>query len=86
MVILQGSSAPLQVSRRVDKKLLEKRDLLLAQGILIKENDRCIFQRDYLFKTPSGASGLLLLGSSNGWQDWKTKQAVSLHDYIGRKK
>jgi hypothetical protein len=43
-----------------------------------------MFQRDYLFQTPSGASMFLLLATSNGWLDWETEQGVTLQEYQGR--
>jgi hypothetical protein len=64
--------------------MIEKRDELVSKGTLIKQGDNVVFTKDYLFKTPSGASGFLLLGSSNGWVDWKSTQGVTLHEYQGR--
>jgi predicted GIY-YIG superfamily endonuclease len=84
MVVLQGSTAPFDVKRKTDPRIIEKRSALLSKGILVREGNNSLFQRDYLFKTPSGASAFLLLGSSNGWVDWKTLQGVTLHDYHQR--
>lgn len=84
MVVLKGSSAPFVTTRQSEPRLVQKRDELLAKGILTRDGDRFIFQRDYLFKTPSGASCLLLMASSNGWLDWKTRNGVTLNDYQGR--
>ena len=70
--------------RKTTQDYFDKRDALIAKGVLAKEDERFIFQRDYLFKTPSGATQLLLLGTSNGWVDWKTEQGLTLHDYQGR--
>ena len=64
--------------------IYDKRDQLLAKGVIAEQGGRFIFQRDYLSPTPSGASCFLLLGSSNGWVDWKTEQGVTLHDHQGR--
>jgi|SRR5690554_5154271 len=84
MVVLKGSSAPFETNRQVAPRLVQKRDELLEKGILTREGNRFVFQRDYLFKTPSGASCQLLQASSNGWLDWKTKNGVTLNDYQGR--
>ncbi len=84
MVVLKGSSAPYVTKRKTEARLIEQRDSLLIKGIVSKNADKIVFQRDYLFKTPSGASCFLLLGSSNGWVDWKTQQGVTLHEYQGR--
>jgi len=84
MVIIKGSSAPFLTKRKDKQRHTEHRDKLLAKGVLKKEDDTFVFQRDYLFKTPSGASSILVLSSSNGWVDWKTKTGVTLHDFQGR--
>lgn len=84
MVVLKGSSAPFEAKRKTDHRIVEKRDALLEKGILSRQGDNVVFERDYLFKTPSGASGFMLLGSSNGWLDWKTVSGVTLHDWTNR--
>lgn len=84
MVVLKGASAPMTTKRKTDQRFYDKRDQLLAKGIIQEQGGRFVFQRDYLFPTPSGASCFLLLGSSNGWTEWKTEQGVTLHDYQGR--
>jgi predicted GIY-YIG superfamily endonuclease len=84
MVVLKGSSAPMTTKRKTDQRFFDKRDSLLAKGIITMKDERFVFQRDYLFQTPSGASMFLLLATSNGWQDWKTEQGVTLHDHQGR--
>ncbi|BDU40839.1 GIY-YIG nuclease family protein [Vibrio nigripulchritudo] len=84
MVVLKGSSAPMTTKRKTDQRFYDKRDALRDKGVVSTEGDRFVFQRDYLFRTPSGASMCLLLGTSNGWVDWKTEQGVTLHDHQGR--
>lgn len=84
MVVLKGSSAPFDTSRKTHTPLIQKRDELLNSGVISKEDQRFVFQRDYLFNSPSSASGLLLLASSNGWVDWKTETGMTLNDYQGR--
>ena len=64
--------------------MVEIREKLLSKGVISLSGDNILFDRDYLFKTPSGASGFLLLSSSNGWVNWKTEQGVTLHDHEGR--
>ena len=84
MVVLKGSSAPMTTKRKTDQRYFDKRDQLLAKGVIAEQDGRFVFQRDYLFPTPSGASCFLLLGSSNGWVNWKTEQGVTLHEHQGR--
>ncbi|MEZ8695335.1 GIY-YIG nuclease family protein [Vibrio splendidus] len=84
MVILKGSSAPMKTKRKTDQRFYDKRDELIAKGVITNDGQRFVFQRDYLFRTPSGASMCLLLATSNGWIDWKTDKGVTLHDHQGR--
>ncbi|MCS0234005.1 MULTISPECIES: GIY-YIG nuclease family protein [Vibrio harveyi group] len=84
MVVLRGSSAPMTTKRKTEQRFYDKRDELLAKGVVNTDGQRFVFQRDYLFRTPSGASMFLLLATSNGWVDWKTDKGVTLHDYQGR--
>lgn len=84
MVMLKGSSAPMTTKRKTEQRLCDKRDQLLEKGIIKVEGERFVFQRDYLFQTPSGATMCLLLASSNGWLDWKTESGVTLQDHQGR--
>lgn len=85
MVVLKGSSAPYVPSRKTTQsRLISQRDALLDKGILEKEGERVVFTKDYLFKSPSGASCLLVLGATNGWKEWKTASGQTLDDYIGR--
>ncbi|MBR7890148.1 GIY-YIG nuclease family protein [Marinomonas sp. A79] len=84
MVVLKGSSAPMTTTRKTDQRFYDKRDRLLAKGVIVEQNGRFVFQRDYLFPSPSGASMFLLLATANGWVNWKTEQGVTLHDYQGR--
>lgn len=79
-VVLKGSSAPWSTKRQTEQRYFDNRDSFLVKGIIKKEDDRFVFTQDYLFKTPSGASGFLLLASSNGWLDWKTDDKITLRD------
>ena len=52
MVVLNGSSAPMTTERKTKQRFFDKRDELLAKGIIAIEADRFVFQRDSLFQTP----------------------------------
>jgi predicted GIY-YIG superfamily endonuclease len=80
MVVLEGSRAPMSPKKHQDPNFVAKRDDMLQRGILVQSDNDAVFTRDFLFKTPSGASGLLVLGASNGWTDWKTKDGKTLKD------
>ena len=46
----------------------------------VLKNGQFIFVKDYLIKTPSGASCTLLGMASNGWREWKNKAGKFLSD------
>lgn len=51
---------------------------LVESGILKEEGDTVAFTKDHLFTSPSMASVALLGRTSNGWNDWKTRDGKSL--------
>lgn len=44
-----------------------------------------LLKMDYVFKSPSTASSVVLGRSSNGWLDWKNKEGKSLDDVFPRR-
>ncbi|MBX4206484.1 DUF4357 domain-containing protein, partial [Candidatus Parcubacteria bacterium] len=61
------------------------RKRLLDEGILRKLNDKSyIFTQDYIFTSPSAASGVIAARSTNGWDCWKDDEGKTL-DEIKRK-
>lgn len=49
----------------------ELRADLLKNGVLAEERDALSFTQDYVFSSPSAASGIVLGGSTNGRLSWK---------------
>lgn len=83
MVVLKGSTGRLETVASVPDRMLATRQELLQQGVLSIQGAQIRFESDYLFRSPSAASGLLLGRSSNGWDDWKDATGRSL-DVIER--
>lgn len=54
------------------------RKRLLETGVMLIEGDTVVFQRDHLFRTPSGAAVALLGRTANGWIEWKDRQGRTL--------
>lgn len=81
LVVLKGSKAPFSPKRKTNARAIALRDELMEKGVLTRHGDYFEFQKDYLFPTPSGASGFLVLASSNGWLDWKTQSGQTLDEY-----
>ena len=79
MVVLKGSKARKDVAPSMAKSN-KKRDSLVADGGLKLEGEFYVFQRDVLFKSPSGASDTVSGASTNGWALWKSKEGKTLDE------
>jgi hypothetical protein len=86
LVVLKGSKARVDVAPSMDKwKASGKREALISEGALKLEGAYYVFQRDVLFKSPSGASDFIAGASTNGWMHWKAKDGKTL-DELKRQK
>ncbi|MBI1891252.1 MAG: GIY-YIG nuclease family protein [Burkholderiales bacterium] len=84
-VVLKGSKARIEVKSSASTTWFAKRRAtLLAEETLKEENGFYVFQKDVLFKTPSGASDTVSGTSTNGWLVWKSKDGKTL-DELKRK-
>lgn len=86
MVVLKGSRArPEIVASMVSMSAGKHRQRLIDAGDLVLDNGTYLFQRDVLFRSPSGASDVVLGRSSNGWLEWRDSAGRTL-DELKRKK
>jgi hypothetical protein len=79
LVVLKGAKARKEVAPSMAKSG-NKREALIADGALKLEGECYVFQRDVLFKSPSGASDTVTGASTNGWTLWKTKEGKTLDE------
>ena len=79
-VVLKGSVGNGVVTQEKNGRRTWIRAKLLEAGVIKIEKDQLIFLKDYLFHSPSGASGTLLGRSSNGWIDWKNAAKETLDE------
>lgn len=81
MVVLKGSRARKDTAPSMAKwKFTKRRDGLIAEGALQFDGTHYVFQRDVLFKSPSGATDTIAGASTNGWVLWKTKDGKTLDE------
>lgn len=81
MVVLTGSKVRKDVTPSMaNTALVPKRQALIEDGALKPEGDFYVFQRDVLFKSPSGAAAIVRGASSNGWAEWRSKEGKSLDE------
>jgi hypothetical protein len=61
--------------------MLKLRDTLISEGVIVKENDKLIMKRDYLFSSSSSAAMIIMGRSANGLTEWKMKSGKTLQEY-----
>ncbi len=84
-VVLAGSTGRGKVLPSGAGKWVETlREKLVSTGVARIEGDLLIFEKDYLFRSPSGSAAALTGGTINGWDEWKDSQGRSL-DELKRK-
>lgn len=87
-VILKWSKWPLEVQESVEKNkhyAYRNRPKLLLKGIIKNVENQIVFQKDYLFSSPSSAANLIWWWSYNGWITWKNDNWETLDEIIRKK-
>lgn len=59
---------------------VERRQQLLEEGVLIREDSHFVFTQDYEFTSPSAAASIIHGGHANGLTAWKNTDGKSLKD------
>lgn len=81
MVVLAGSKAKKEIAPSMNKGSFgKKRQGLIADGAMKLDGDFYVFQRNVLFKSPSGAADAVTGASTNGWALWKSKTGKTLDE------
>ncbi|OUR71863.1 hypothetical protein A9Q78_08595 [Methylophaga sp. 41_12_T18] len=65
-------------SLKINKKEICKK--LIADEVIVENEDNYIFLKNYLFSSPSGAASLLAGSSRNGQDCWKNEQGQTLKE------
>ncbi len=53
---------------------------LIDEGVLVEYAGQLRFEKDHLFRTPSGAAAAVLGRTANGWTSWKRSDGRTLSD------
>ncbi|MFN3590398.1 MAG: GIY-YIG nuclease family protein [Spirosomataceae bacterium] len=80
-VVFENSQIADPVTNSYPKTMKKLRDNLIAENIIIKENDNWILKRDYLFSSSSTAAMIIMGRSANGLTEWKMKSGETLQDF-----
>ena len=79
--VLQGSLARAQPTRSLQDHFpiyIKKRQQLIDDGVLVEDADSYRFAEDHQFNSPSQASTVCAGRSSNGLDDWKDGDGLSI--------
>lgn len=83
-VVFKGSQVKKDTVPSCHDYLINLRQKLIQNEILIEKNGNYEFMQDYVFNSPSTAGGVVLGRSTNGWTKWKNKDGKTL-DELKRK-
>lgn len=83
-VVFKGSQVKKETVPSCHEYLINLRQKLLLNEIIIEKNGNYEFVQDYVFNSPSTAGGVVLGRSTNGWTKWKNKEGKTL-DELKRK-
>jgi hypothetical protein len=80
LVVLEGSEARPETAPSVGDAILRRRESLREDGVLVSRDGTLVFTQDHAFNSPSGAAGVVLGRSSNGWREWTSGDGRSLDE------
>lgn len=83
-VVFRGSQLKKETVTSCYEYLINLRQKLLNNEIIIEKNGIYQFAQDYVFNSPSTAGGVVLGRSTNGWTKWRNKDGITL-DELKRK-
>lgn len=80
IVVIKGSQATLQPrpSAKDYPWVLNAREQLISQGILIQQQKYLVFQKDHEFTSPSAAAAVIYGGTANSRTAWKDAAGTTL--------
>lgn len=80
-VVFKNSQIANPITNSYPKTIKKLRDTLISESMIVKENDKLILKRDYLFSSSSSAAMIIMGRSANGLTEWKMKSGKTLQDF-----
>jgi hypothetical protein len=80
MVVFSGSLANIEEAKSIQSWISETRKKLLEQGNIKQEGNVYRFASNHIFSSPSGAAGVVLGRTANGWIEWKYADGRTLDE------
>jgi hypothetical protein len=65
----------------MQKALINIRQKLIDDSIVIKSEDNFIFEKDHEFSSPSTAAAIVMGRNANGLKEWKLKNGKTLKEF-----
>ncbi len=84
-LVFKDSKSNLIETKSISSGITNLRKNLIEKNILKQNNHILLFEENYIFKSPSAASDVVLARSSNGWTEWKDKYGNTLDKKIRQK-
>jgi hypothetical protein len=82
-VVYKGSRATVKEAKTIGNRLSGVRKDLINDNILVQETGKhYLFEKDYVFGSPSTAAGVILGCPVNGWLYWKNNKGKTLDETI----
>ena len=81
-VVFKGSSGRTEMTASIGLHRKEARTRLVNCEVLKEIDGRYVFQKDYLFNSPSAAATGLMGRSANGWVEWKDESGKTLDEVV----
>ena len=82
MLVYENSEASIDHVASMGNWALNLKEKLIENNILKNNGEKYVFSKNYLFKSPSGASAVILGRSSNGWEAWKDSKGKTLNERV----
>ena len=83
-VVLAGAKAAKEEADSIPSHIRENRARLIEEGHFVNKQDHYELNDAFPFGSPSAASGALLGRSSNGRNEWKTRDGRSFNDEMAK--
>ena len=80
LVVFEGSTANPQTVPSAGDSTRRRRERLQEDGVLQSNGTLLVFQEDHAFNSPSGAAGVVLGRSANGWREWTDERGRTLDE------
>lgn len=80
MTVFAGSQATPVRNPEAHSQVLARQQRLIEAGVLRDEGNHFVFTQDHVFKTPSGAAGIIVGRHANGWTHWKSAEGRTLDE------